>query len=116
VETDEPRLAVAHLGVRLLERRLPAAERLHLRAAEDQTGFDAVGGATLAVLPQLTGARGRGKKHWVPHLAIGVLEVGMAALTKTKAPKSGRRAQMAKLIATAKRARNAASDAVKAVA
>ena len=77
--------------------------------------LDAVGGATLAVLPQLTGARGRGKKHWVPHLAIGVLEVGMAALTKTEAPKSGRKAQMAKLIATAKRARSAATDAVKAV-
>jgi hypothetical protein len=79
--------------------------------------LDAVGGATLAIVPQLTGARRRGKKHWVPHLAIGVLEIGMAALTKTEAPKpSGRKAQVAKLIATAKRAGNAATDAVKAVA
>jgi hypothetical protein len=78
--------------------------------------LDAVAGTTLAVLPQLTGARERGKKHWVPHLAIGVLEVGLAALTRTEAPKSGRKTQMAKLIATAKRARNAATDAVRAVA
>jgi hypothetical protein len=78
--------------------------------------LDAVGGATLAVLPQLTGARRRGKKHWVPHLAVGVLEVGMAALTRTEAPNSGRKTHMTKLIATAKRARNAATDAVKAVA
>ena len=32
VEADEPRLAVAHLGVRLLQRRLAAAQRLHLGA------------------------------------------------------------------------------------
>jgi hypothetical protein len=79
--------------------------------------LDAVGGATLAIVPQLTGARRRGKKHWVPHLAIGIFEIAMAALTKTEAPKpSGRKAQVAKLIATAKRAGNAATGAVKAVA
>jgi hypothetical protein len=78
--------------------------------------LDAVSGTTLALLPQLTGARGRGKKHWLPHLTIGALEVGMAALTKTEPPKSGRRAQIAKLVETAKRARSSASDAVKAVA
>ena len=83
--------------------------RIHL-------ALDAIGGATLAVVPQLTGARRRGKKHWVPHLALGALEIGMAALTKTEPPKSGRKAQIAKLIATAKRAGNAATDAVKAVA
>jgi hypothetical protein len=78
--------------------------------------LDAVGGATLALVPQLTGARRRGKKHWMPHLAIGALEVGMAALTKTGPPKTGRKAQIAKLVATAKRAGNAATDAVKSVA
>jgi hypothetical protein len=83
--------------------------RIHL-------ALDAIGGATLAVVPQATGARRRGKKHWVPHLAVGVLEIGMAALTKTEPPKSGRKAQIAKLLATAKRAGNAATDAVKAVA
>lgn len=31
--------------------------------------LDAVGGATLALVPQLTGARKRGVKHWAPHLA-----------------------------------------------
>jgi hypothetical protein len=78
--------------------------------------LDAVGGATLALVPQLTGARQRGKKHWLPHLAIGALEVGMAALTKTGRPTTGRKAQIAKLVASAKRARDAANDAVKAVA
>jgi hypothetical protein len=80
--------------------------------------LDAVGGATLALVPQLTGARRRGKKHWVPHLAIGALEVGMAALTKTQPPrtKSGRKAQIAKLVATAKIAKDAATGVVKAVA
>jgi hypothetical protein len=78
--------------------------------------LDAVGGATLALVPQLTGARQRGKKHWLPHLAIGALEVGMAALTKAGRPTTGRKAQIAKLVASAKRARDAANDAVKAVA
>jgi hypothetical protein len=49
--------------------------------------LDAVGGATLALVPQLTSARKRGKKHWLPHLAVGALEVGMAALTKTEPPR-----------------------------
>ena len=53
--------------------------------------LDAVGGATLALVPQLTGARKRGVKHWAPHLAIGVLEVGMAALTKTEPPRPAER-------------------------
>jgi hypothetical protein len=78
--------------------------------------LDAVGGATLAIVPQLTGARRRGMKHWVPHLAVGMLEIGMAALTKTEAPKkSGRRAQIAKLVKSAKGVRDAATDAVKSV-
>jgi len=80
--------------------------------------LDAVGGATLALVPQLTGARKRGKKHWVPHLAVGVLEVGMAAFTKTRAsqPKTGRAAYLAKLVTTAKVAKDAATGVAKAVA
>jgi hypothetical protein len=78
--------------------------------------LDAVGGAALAVVPQLMGARRRGKKHWVPHLAIGALEVGLAALTKTESPKSGRKAQIAKLVAGAKVAKDAATGVVKSVA
>ena len=79
--------------------------------------LDAVGGATLALVPQLTGARRRGKKHWVPHLAIGAFEVGMAAFTKTQPPqtKKGRAAQLAKLVATAKVAKDAARGVVNAV-
>jgi len=49
--------------------------------------LDAVGGATLALVPQLTGARQKGKNYWLPHLAIDVLEIGMAALTKTEPPR-----------------------------
>jgi hypothetical protein len=77
--------------------------------------LDAVGGVTLALVPQLTGARQRGKKHWLPHLAIGAMEVGMALLTKTERPKNGRKAQIARLVATAKGAKNAATAKVKAV-
>ena len=65
--------------------------------------LDAVGGATLALVPQLTGARSRGKKHWLPHLAIGVIEIGMAAFTKTEPPRPAQRraSTMRKLANTA---------------
>ena len=80
--------------------------------------LDAVGGATLALVPQLTGARTRGKKHWLPHLALGAFEVGMAAFTKTRPsqPKTGRAAYLAKLVTTAKVAKDAATGVAKAVA
>jgi len=80
--------------------------------------LDAVGGATLALVPQLTGARQRGKKHWLPHLAIGAFEVGMAAFTKTEPPKTkaGRVARIAKLVATAKVAKETAKTAARAIA
>ena len=80
--------------------------------------LDAVGGATLALVPQLTGARTRGKKHWLPHLAVGALEVGMAAFTKTEPPKTkaGRVAKIAKLVATAKVAKETAKTAARAIA
>jgi hypothetical protein len=79
--------------------------------------LDAAGGAALALVPALT-ARKRGKKHWVPLLAIGAFEVGMALLTKAEPPKTttGRAAHLAKLVATAKLAKEAAQGAVKAVA
>jgi hypothetical protein len=79
--------------------------------------LDAIGGATLAIVPQLTGARRRGKKHWLPHLAIGAMEIGVAALTKTEAPKAsnGRRAKIAKLVSSAKGVKVTAEHAVKAI-
>jgi hypothetical protein len=85
--------------------------RLHL-------ALDAVGGTTLALVPQLTGARRRGKKHWVPHLAIGAFEIGMAVFTKTSPPqaKSRRAASVAKLVATAKVAKDTATGVAKAIA
>jgi hypothetical protein len=79
--------------------------------------LDAVGGATLALVPQLTGARSRGKKHWLPHLAIGVMEIGMAAFTQTERPRhrNGRAAKLAKLVDSAKGVRGAAEHAVRAI-
>jgi hypothetical protein len=79
--------------------------------------LDAVGGATLALVPQLTGARKRGNKHWVPHLAIGAMEIGLAALTKTEPPKTkgGRSAMVARLASSAKGVRGAAEHAVNAI-
>lgn len=79
--------------------------------------LDAAGGAALAVIPQLTGARKKGKKHWLPHLAIGATEVGLALLTKKDPPQTttGRAAKLAKLVASAKLAKEAAQGVVKAV-
>lgn len=79
--------------------------------------LDAAGGATLALVPQLTGARRRGKKHWLPHLAIGAMEVGMALMTKTQPPqtKKGRATQLAKVVATAKVAKNTAVGVAKSI-
>lgn len=80
--------------------------------------LDAAGGAALALVPQLTGAREKGKKYWLPHLAIGVFEIGMAAFTKTAPPatKGRRAAHLAKLVATAKVAKDTAQGAVKSIA
>ena len=79
--------------------------------------LDAVSGATLAIVPQLTGARQRGKKHWLPHLAIGVMEIGIAAMTKTEQPQAtnGRRAKLAKLVESAKGVKGTAEHAVRAI-
>ena len=40
VRADEPDLAVADVGVGLLERRPPVAQGLHLGAGEDEPGLD----------------------------------------------------------------------------
>jgi hypothetical protein len=79
--------------------------------------LDAVGGTTLALVPQLTGARRRGKKHWVPHLVLGAFEIGMAALTKTEPPKTKARRtpEIGKLVAKGKVAKDAARGVVNAV-
>src|SRR5947199_3008798 len=41
--------------------------------------LDAVGGATLALVPQLPDARTRGKQHCLPHLALVAFAVRVAA-------------------------------------
>ncbi len=79
--------------------------------------LDAVGGATLALVPQLSGARKRGKKHWLPHLAVGALEVGMAAFTKTEPPRPvERRAEAAKKVAKNALKAKAVKDVTQVVA
>lgn len=79
--------------------------------------LDAVGGVALALVPQLTGARRRGKKHWLPHLAIGAVEIGMAAFTKTEPPrtKPGRSARIARVVGSAKGVKGVAQHAVRAI-
>src|SRR5215471_9780311 len=79
--------------------------------------LDGIGGAALALAPQFTGARRRGKKHWLPHLAIGMFEIGMAVLTKPEPqkPQSTREKNVAKLVATAKLARDQARRVADAV-
>ena len=42
VSADEPRLAVTHVGVGLLQRGASVAERLHLGPGEDESGLDAL--------------------------------------------------------------------------
>jgi hypothetical protein len=73
--------------------------------------LDAAGGVALAVIPQLTGARQRGKKHWLPYLAIGAVEVGLAVLTKTEQPTTPE-TRVAKLVKTAQRAKDTAAKGV----
>ena len=50
--------------------------------------MDVVGGAALALVPVLTGARKRGLRHWLPHAAFGAFEVGMALLTRPEPPRT----------------------------
>jgi hypothetical protein len=79
--------------------------------------LDAAGGTALAVVPQLTGARKRGKKHWVPHLAIGALEIGMAAFTKTEPPRPAEpRAKTIKKLATTALKAKVVKEVAKALA
>ncbi len=53
--------------------------------------LDGLGGAALAIVPQLTGARKRGVKHWAPHLGFGLFEIAMALFTKTEPPRPAER-------------------------
>lgn len=76
--------------------------------------LDAVGGATLALVPVLSGARRRGKKHWLPHVAIGAFEIGMAAFTKTEPPRPAeRRAQTIRKLADSALKARVVQDAAK---
>ena len=73
--------------------------------------LDVATGTALAIVPQLTGARKQGKRAWVPYIAIGAFEVALAALTKTEEPKT-RETRVAKLVQTAKRAKDTAARGV----
>jgi len=73
--------------------------------------LDVAGGVALAIVPQLTGARKHGKRYWVPYLAIGALEVGLAVLTKSE-PQSASTTRVAKLVKTAQRAKDTAAKGV----
>lgn len=46
--------------------------------------LDAAGGALLAGLPWATRSARRGPRYWVPHLALGAAEIGLALTTRTE--------------------------------
>jgi hypothetical protein len=74
--------------------------------------LDAVGGAALVLVPQVTGARKRGVEHWLPHLGFGLFEIGMALCTKTARPQT----TTARASNVVKFAKDGAKRAVSAVA
>ncbi len=76
--------------------------------------LDGLGGAALAIVPQVTGARKRGLKHWLPHLGFGLFEIGMALCTKTEAPQTT--AARAKNVVKVGGAMKLAKDGAKRVA
>jgi hypothetical protein len=80
--------------------------------------LDGVGGAALALVPQVTGARKRGVRHWLPHLGFGLFEVGMALCTKTEPPRTtaARAKNVARLGGAAKVAKDGATRVLSAVA
>ncbi len=51
--------------------------------------LDAVGAAGLAAAPFLLGARSKGPRHWVPHVAVAATEVLVVALTRPDGPGAG---------------------------
>jgi hypothetical protein len=80
--------------------------------------LDGIGGAALAVVPLVTGARKRGVEHWLPHVGFGVFEIGLALFTKTEAPRttSARAKNVAKLGGAVKFAKDGARNGAKRVA
>jgi hypothetical protein len=46
--------------------------------------LDAMSGALLAASPWLFGFSGRGRRYWLPHVAVGAFELLAAATTKTR--------------------------------
>jgi hypothetical protein len=74
--------------------------------------LDGIGGAALALVPQVTGARKRGVQHWLPHLGFGLFEIGMALCTKTERPQT----TTARAANVVKFAKDGARRAVSAVA
>ena len=79
--------------------------------------LDGINGATLAIVPQVTGARKRGLGHWLPHLGFGLFEIGLALCTKTEAPKSkpARARNVAMVGGAVKRAKDGAKRVAAAV-
>lgn len=52
--------------------------------------MDAASGALLAGLPWATRSAKRGPRYWVPHLAVGLAEIGLALTTKTEPARTKR--------------------------
>ena len=79
--------------------------------------LDGLSGAALALVPQFTGARKRGVKHWLPHLGFGLLEIGLALTTKTEPPRPAeRRAKGIKKLAQTAIKAKVVKDVARAIA
>ncbi len=46
--------------------------------------MDAAAGALLAAAPWALGTARKGPRHWLPHLLVGVTEIGLALTTRTE--------------------------------
>ena len=68
-------------------RRLQHADRLPARVVAKALPFqahlvrDAVGAVALAATPFVTGQFLKGRRHWIPHVALGLFELASLALT-----------------------------------
>lgn len=82
--------AAAAIYSNLTDYELSFKKLLPMRA---HLALDAAGGAALAAVPWVTGARKRGLRHWLPHAAIGAVEIAMALTTKAEP----RRSKLARL-------------------
>ena len=84
-----PRIAGAAAGVYslLTDYELGAVRVLPMRA---HLALDAMSGALLAASPWLLGYAREGRRYWLPHVAVGAMEVAVALISRDAAPARSR--------------------------